>query len=55
MVVVTVLPFFVQFAATMMVGHLDQLSLSAASIGAAFSLVTGFTALVSHLIELETI
>ncbi|CAN1797698.1 Protein DETOXIFICATION 14 [Linum perenne] len=55
MVVVTVLQFLVQFVATMMVGHLDQLSLSAASIGAAFSLVTGFTVLAGMAGGLETL
>ncbi|CAN1797692.1 Protein DETOXIFICATION 14 [Linum perenne] len=54
MVVVTVLQFLVQFVATMMVGHLDQLSLSAASIGAAFSLVTGFTVLVISILWIFT-
>ncbi|CAL1363906.1 unnamed protein product [Linum trigynum] len=55
MVAVMVLQFLVQFVATMMVGHLDQLSLSAASIGSAFSLVTGFTLVVGMAGGLETL
>ncbi|CAI0556446.1 unnamed protein product [Linum tenue] len=48
MVAATLLQYLGYFLSTLMVGHLDdQLSLSAASIATAFSLVTGFTLLVS--------
>ncbi|CAL1409830.1 unnamed protein product [Linum trigynum] len=56
MVAATLLQYLVYFLSTLMVGHLDdQLSLSAASIATAFSLVTGFTLLAGMAGGLETL
>ncbi|KAB1210945.1 MATE efflux family protein DTX1 [Morella rubra] len=49
MVVVTVLQYLLQVVSLMMVGHLDELSLSEVSIAASFTSVTGFSHLVKSL------
>lgn len=50
MVAVTVLQYLVQVVSVMMVGHLDQLSLSGVSIATSFTSVTGFSLLVINLL-----
>lgn len=46
MVAVTVLQYLLQVVSVIMVGHLDELSLSGASIATSFTSVTGFSLLV---------
>ncbi|KAH7524861.1 hypothetical protein FEM48_Zijuj06G0164000 [Ziziphus jujuba var. spinosa] len=53
MVAVTVMQYLLQFASVMMVGHLDELSLSGVSIATSFTSVTGFSFL--ELIESRVI
>jgi hypothetical protein len=50
MVAVTVLQYLLQVVSVMMVGHLDQLSLSGVSIATSFATVTGFSLLVNKLL-----
>ncbi|KAJ4840865.1 Protein DETOXIFICATION 7 [Turnera subulata] len=47
MVAVTVLQYLLQVVSVMMVGHLDELSLSGVSIASSFTSVTGFSLLVN--------
>lgn len=49
MVAVSVLQYLLQFVSMIMVGHLDQLSLSSVAIAISLTNVTGFSLLVSHL------
>lgn len=46
MVAVTVMQYLIQVVSVMMVGHVDQLSLSGVSIATSFTNVTGFSLLV---------
>lgn len=47
MVVVTLSQYLLQVISMMMVGHLGELSLSGVAIATSFSIVTGFSLLVS--------
>ena len=47
MVAVTVLQYLMQVVSVMMVGHLDELSLSGISSASSFTIVTGFSLLVT--------
>lgn len=47
MVAVMVMQYLIQVVSVMMVGHVDQLSLSGVSIATSFTSVTGFSLLVS--------
>lgn len=49
MVVVTVLQYLLQAVSVIMVGHLDDLSLSGVSIATSFTSATGFSLLVNSL------
>lgn len=49
MVAVSVLQYLLQFVSMIMVGHLDQLSLSSVAIAISLTNVTGFSLLVSHI------
>lgn len=47
MVVVALLPYLMQMVAVIMVGHVDELSLSSLAIATSLTNVTGFSLLVS--------
>ncbi|KAK9200050.1 hypothetical protein WN944_015245 [Citrus x changshan-huyou] len=55
MVAVTVLQYLLQVVSVIMVGHLDELSLSGASIATSFTSVTGFSLLFGMASALETL
>ncbi|BBG95956.1 MATE efflux family protein [Prunus dulcis] len=55
MVAVTVMQYLIQVVSVMMVGHVDQLSLSGVSIATSFTSVTGFSLLSGLVGALETL
>ncbi|CAL8997691.1 unnamed protein product [Prunus brigantina] len=55
MVAVTVMQYLIQVVSVMMVGHVDQLSLSGVSIATSFTNVTGFSLLFGLVGALETL
>ncbi|KAL2936053.1 Protein DETOXIFICATION 16 [Bienertia sinuspersici] len=55
LIAVTILQFCIQIISLMFVGHLDELSLSSASLGNSFASVTGFYVLLGMSTALETL
>ncbi|KAF3447413.1 hypothetical protein FNV43_RR12599 [Rhamnella rubrinervis] len=55
MVAVTVMQYMLQFVCVMMVGHVDELSLSGVSIASSYTSVTGFSVLFGLAGALETL
>ena len=54
MVAVLVLQYCLPFVSLMMVGHLDELSLSGVSVATSYTIVTGYSLIVSSLSPLSS-